>query len=305
MFDVTARHPDTQQLYKFFAYAHLPIGLQGISKPCCETACIGNAFARYWKGPPMTTPRTILYENTHVLIDALLDPAGGLTLRCLTTGKGMADGYHVVLTIDETQALRDLLSPQTCASMVEYLRAAGYIVHAPLDDIEPLLEHLARQCGYGLVRPAYATEPTPPQPAIVSHAELTQRMAQAIDHRDEALAARNGERLTLHEARIQATQVAEDAEEVYCRALAEDIVRVGTEIDQWMHALRKEKPFPRAAETVLAHCVDADQARQGVAVATEIRALLTHYRIPADSPYRDWSSELAKHEPQRWPDTTA
>lgn len=198
--------------------------------------------------------RTTLYENTHVLIDALLDPAGGLTLRCLTTGKGMADGYHVVLTIDETQALRTLL--------------------------------------------------TGPPPALVSHAELTQRMAQAIDHRDEALAAQHGERLTLHEARARARKIAEDAEAERQADLQRDwpdTARNGTSAARTTSHLEG----CLAQDTVLDHCMAADIRRQGVAVETEIRALLAKHRIPADSPYGDWSSELAKHEPQRWPDTTA
>lgn len=38
MLDLTTRHPSTQQIMRFFAYAHLPEPLQAISRPCGELA---------------------------------------------------------------------------------------------------------------------------------------------------------------------------------------------------------------------------------------------------------------------------
>lgn len=38
MLDLTTRHPSTQQIMRYFAYAHLPAHLATISGPCCALA---------------------------------------------------------------------------------------------------------------------------------------------------------------------------------------------------------------------------------------------------------------------------
>lgn len=70
MLDVTARHPGTQQLYKFFAYAHLPIGLQGISRPCCELA--GQMITTIPDGPELTAGLRKLLEAKDCFVRAAL-----------------------------------------------------------------------------------------------------------------------------------------------------------------------------------------------------------------------------------------
>lgn len=60
-------------------------------------------------------------------------------------------------------------------------------------------------------------------------------------------------------------------------------------------------PHTPVPETVLAHCCRVDDLRQGIAVHSEIAALLAGWRIPAEARYTDWSAELARVSQGRYP----
>lgn len=70
MIDLSARHPSTQQIMRYFDYDHLPIALQGISRPCGELA---EAMCTVLPdGPELTTGLRKLLEAKDCFVRAAL-----------------------------------------------------------------------------------------------------------------------------------------------------------------------------------------------------------------------------------------
>lgn len=68
--DLESRHPSTQQIMKFFTYAHLPEPLQRVSKPAGELALA--MVAELLDGPELTAGLRKLLEAKDCFVRAAL-----------------------------------------------------------------------------------------------------------------------------------------------------------------------------------------------------------------------------------------
>ena len=64
------RHMDTQHIYQYFAWAHLPESLQGISRPCAELAA--RMVDAVPDGPELTAGLRKLLEAKDCFVRAKL-----------------------------------------------------------------------------------------------------------------------------------------------------------------------------------------------------------------------------------------
>jgi hypothetical protein len=66
------RHPATQQIFKHFAYGHLPESLQSVSKPVHDLAFA--MIGRLSDGPELTNGLRKLLEAKDSFVRAALEP---------------------------------------------------------------------------------------------------------------------------------------------------------------------------------------------------------------------------------------
>lgn len=228
--------------------------------------------------------------------------------------------------------------PLSLDDMATHLSAAGYLVRGPDENLEPLLGILACTYGYGLIPPngpaphdawPPADHPVePPLPAEDLAARLTKVTARLNGHQTDedtlltravkAWQHRHGQEIgksagagaTLKadlQSALQAAHFYNHAMQVdrylYTdHSMALDEAGLGA----WfaLEDAAPPAPTPCPEETVLEHCLAADIARQGVAVESEIRALLAKHAIEPHLAYVAMARVLAQCEPERWPDTT-
>jgi len=70
--DLSARHPGTQQIARYFAYAHLPHDLRVVSMPCAELA--EAMISVLPDGPELTAGLRKLLEAKDCFVRAALPP---------------------------------------------------------------------------------------------------------------------------------------------------------------------------------------------------------------------------------------
>ena len=71
MIDTTGRHPGTAHLAKDFDYAHLPLKLQAVSKPCAQLA--STMVLALPDGPELTAGLRKLLEAKDCFVRAQVD----------------------------------------------------------------------------------------------------------------------------------------------------------------------------------------------------------------------------------------
>ena len=72
--DTSDRHPDTQQIARYFEYAHLPANLAAVSRECSDFAA--HMIQTLPDGPELTTGLRKLLEAKDCFVRAALDADG-------------------------------------------------------------------------------------------------------------------------------------------------------------------------------------------------------------------------------------